>query len=104
MSVIISTFIAPSSRPIDGSFVIPCLRLLVHVLLFPFQKTIMLSRLMNINKFKESSSSENKANTIHISSPYTVKKCIHVSFNEETGEFEGLPQAWELLLKRSSIT
>ncbi len=39
-----------------------------------------------------------------ISSPYNTKHITHVGFDENTGEFTGLPREWHTLLKSSGIT
>jgi len=39
-----------------------------------------------------------------ISSPINFDHVLHVGFNPETGEFEGLPPEWERLLSNSGIT
>ena len=39
-----------------------------------------------------------------ISSPINFDHVLHVGFNGETGEFEGLPPEWERLLSNSGIT
>lgn len=57
------------------------------------------------NKPKGSSSSDKGgADEMTISAPYMVKHHFHVGFNKDTGNFDGLPPAWELLLKGSQIT
>lgn len=39
-----------------------------------------------------------------ISSPYNTKHITHVGYDENTGEFTGLPREWHTLLKASGIT
>lgn len=39
-----------------------------------------------------------------IGEPFNVKRNYHVGFNPEKGEFEGLPESWEQLLKNSEIS
>ncbi|KAL1917930.1 uncharacterized protein VTP21DRAFT_3764 [Calcarisporiella thermophila] len=39
-----------------------------------------------------------------ISSPYNAMHHVHVGFDQETGEFTGLPKEWEILLKTSGIS
>jgi len=39
-----------------------------------------------------------------IGTPYMVQHHFHVGFDKFTGEFNGLPQAWQLLLKGSDIS
>ncbi|KAI9592021.1 kinase-like domain-containing protein [Syncephalis fuscata] len=39
-----------------------------------------------------------------ISSPYNPVHLTHVGFNQETGEFIGLPKEWHTMLKNSGIT
>ena len=59
------------------------------------------------NKGKEkggSTSSDKAGDEMTISAPYMVKHHFHVGFNKNTGNFDGLPPAWELLLKGSTIT
>lgn len=55
-------------------------------------------------KNKGSTSSEKDGGEMNISAPYMVKHHFHVGFNQTTGDFDGLPPAWELLLKGSTIT
>ncbi|KAI8341158.1 kinase-like domain-containing protein [Chlamydoabsidia padenii] len=40
----------------------------------------------------------------NISSPYNIVHVTHVGFNQQTGEFTGLPREWLLLLHESGIT
>lgn len=56
------------------------------------------------NKGKGSTSSEKEGGEMSISAPYMVKHHFHVGWNKDTGNFDGLPPAWELLLKGSTIT
>ena len=58
------------------------------------------------NKPKGGSTSSDKSggDEMTISAPYMVKHHFHVGFNKDTGNFDGLPPAWELLLKGSQIT
>ena len=39
-----------------------------------------------------------------ISSPISFSHIMHVGFNMDTGEFEGLPEEWQRLLENSNIT
>ena len=39
-----------------------------------------------------------------ISSPINFDHVLHVGFNGETGEFEGLPKEWEAHLQNSNIS
>lgn len=39
-----------------------------------------------------------------ISSPYNLVHVTHVGFNQQTGEFTGLPREWQILLQESGIT
>jgi hypothetical protein len=39
-----------------------------------------------------------------ISSPYNPIHITHVGFNQETGEFIGLPKEWQIMLQHSGIT
>ena len=39
-----------------------------------------------------------------ISSPINFDHVLHVGFNAETGEFEGLPKEWEQQLQNSNIS
>ncbi|CAJ0625287.1 7856_t:CDS:10 [Entrophospora sp. SA101] len=41
---------------------------------------------------------------VEISSPYDPVHLTHVGFNQETGEFTGLPKEWQQLLQDSGIT
>lgn len=56
------------------------------------------------SKSNKGSSSSEKEAEMNISSPYMIKHQIHVGFNKDTGSFDGLPAAWELLLKGSEIS
>jgi len=51
-----------------------------------------------------SGSSTTQKNRPQISSPINFDHVLHVGFNPETGEFEGLPPEWERLLSNSGIT
>lgn len=39
-----------------------------------------------------------------ISSPYNLVHVTHVGFDDQTGEFTGLPREWMILLQQSGIT
>jgi hypothetical protein len=39
-----------------------------------------------------------------ISSPISFSHIMHVGFNMDTGEFEGLPEEWQRLLENANIT
>ncbi|RKP08660.1 P21-Rho-binding domain-containing protein, partial [Thamnocephalis sphaerospora] len=39
-----------------------------------------------------------------ISSPYNPVHITHVGFNQDTGEFIGLPKEWQVMLQNSGIT
>ena len=39
-----------------------------------------------------------------ISSPINFDHVLHVGFNADTGEFEGLPKEWEQQLQNSNIS
>ncbi|RKP26181.1 P21-Rho-binding domain-containing protein, partial [Syncephalis pseudoplumigaleata] len=39
-----------------------------------------------------------------ISSPYNPVHLTHVGYNQETGEFIGLPKEWQVMLQNSGIT
>ncbi|CAI2175069.1 6096_t:CDS:10 [Funneliformis geosporum] len=41
---------------------------------------------------------------VEISSPYDPVHLTHVGFNQETGEFTGLPKEWQTLLQESGIS
>lgn len=41
---------------------------------------------------------------MNIGTPYMVQHHFHVGFDKITGEFNGLPDAWQLLLKGSDIS
>lgn len=49
-------------------------------------------------------SSSSQKTRPQISSPINFDHVLHVGFNPETGEFEGLPPEWERLLSNSGIT
>ena len=59
---------------------------------------------LKIKKSKGGSTSSSEGANMVISTPYLVKHHFHVGFNSETNDFDGLPPAWELLLKGSTIT
>ncbi|XP_052677953.1 serine/threonine-protein kinase PAK 1-like isoform X2 [Crassostrea angulata] len=50
------------------------------------------------------SSSSDNAPAMNIGPPTAVKHNFHVGFNQETGDFEGLPPAWTALLQSSNIS
>jgi hypothetical protein len=50
------------------------------------------------------SSSSSAPNKNLISSPYNLMHITHVGFNQQTGEFTGLPKEWQILLNSSGIT
>ena len=60
-------------------------------------------RIASSNSSSNPSSSSHKARP-QISSPINFDHVLHVGFNPETGEFEGLPPEWERLLSNSGIT
>ncbi|KAJ3082551.1 signal transducing kinase of the PAK [Quaeritorhiza haematococci] len=43
-------------------------------------------------------------NRMEISSPYNPVHLTHVGYNQETGEFTGLPKEWQVLLTEAGIT
>ncbi|GFR93989.1 serine/threonine-protein kinase PAK 1 [Elysia marginata] len=55
-------------------------------------------------KTSTSSSREEEPSTMSIGEPFNVKRNYHVGFNPDKGEFEGLPESWEQLLKNSEIS
>ncbi|CAO3645883.1 unnamed protein product [Cunninghamella blakesleeana] len=57
--------------------------------------TDMLSNNQNNNASKQTSS---------ISLPYNTRHVTHVGFDADTGEFTGLPNEWQILLRCSGIT
>lgn len=59
--------------------------------------------LMSTNSFSDPSTSV-ISGPMDISSPYNTKHITHVGYDENTGEFTGLPREWHTLLKASGIT
>ena len=55
-------------------------------------------------KDKDKNSSAADGDAINIGTPYMVQHNFHVGFDKMTGEFQGLPAAWHLLLSGSNIT
>lgn len=51
---------------------------------------------------KKSTSSDDKP--MSISGPTEVKHNVHVGFDRQTGDFVGLPPAWNSLLQHSNIS
>lgn len=54
----------------------------------------------NKNKDKDVNSLDGPS---EIGAPYEFKHNIHVGFNAETGNFDGLPEPWLKLLQSSNI-
>ncbi|CAO3647610.1 unnamed protein product [Mucor hiemalis] len=59
--------------------------------------------LMSTNSFSDQPSTV-ISGPMDISSPYNTKHITHVGYDENTGEFTGLPREWHTLLKASGIT
>jgi p21-activated kinase 1 len=43
-------------------------------------------------------------NKMEISSPYNPIHLTHVGYNQDTGEFSGLPSEWNTLLQKAGIS
>ncbi|KFM72158.1 Serine/threonine-protein kinase PAK 1, partial [Stegodyphus mimosarum] len=61
---------------------------------------------MNVfTKLRSSKKSSKKEQTpSEIGIPFSVKHNIHVEFNQDTGEIEGLPEPWLRLLQQANIS
>ena len=60
--------------------------------------------LFNKGKGKQTGSTNSNGDNMEIGKPYMVQHNFHVGFDKVTGDFSGLPPAWEMLLKNSNIT
>lgn len=56
------------------------------------------------DKKKGGSSSSGAGEDMNIGTPYMVQHNFHVGFDKVTGEFNGLPPAWQMLLGSSNIS
>jgi hypothetical protein len=55
-------------------------------------------------KGDKEASSQNQMKAVAISGPYNPVHVTHVGYNQDTGEFTGLPPDWQALLSSSGIT
>lgn len=53
---------------------------------------------------KKKNNSGSASSTVHIGEPFEVKHHIHVKWNEQSRQIEGLPSAWVKLLEVSNIS
>lgn len=56
------------------------------------------------NQKKTKAKTPSDSDSMTIGTPYMVQHHFHVGFDKITGEFNGLPDAWNLLLKGSDIS
>lgn len=64
----------------------------------------MSSSSSNASSYSNNSSDLEISGPMDISSPYNTKHVTHVGFDQNTGEFTGLPREWHVLLKASGIS
>ncbi|GIY97725.1 hypothetical protein CEXT_679611 [Caerostris extrusa] len=67
-----------------------------------FFMSTMSSLFTKLRSSKKSSKKEQAPSEIGI--PFSVKHNIHVGFNQDTGEIEGLPEPWLRLLQQANIS
>lgn len=79
---------------------------IVYIIVAYFLFLLQLSMPFKIGgkKRPSGSSSSDNAPAMNIGPPTAVKHNFHVGFNQETGDFEGLPPAWTALLQSSNIS
>ncbi|GBN26697.1 hypothetical protein AVEN_259921-1 [Araneus ventricosus] len=66
-----------------------------------FTMSTMSSLFTKLRSSKKSSKKDQTPSEIGI--PFSVKHNIHVGFNQDTGEIEGLPEPWLRLLQQANI-
>lgn len=79
---------------------------IVYIIVAYFLFLLQLSMPFKIGgkKRPSGSSSSDNAPAMNIGPPTAVKHNFHVGFNQDTGDFEGLPPAWTALLQSSNIS
>lgn len=81
-----------------------CNRIYIIVAYFLFLLQLSMPFKIGGKKRPSGSSSSDNAPAMNIGPPTAVKHNFHVGFNQETGDFEGLPPAWTALLQSSNIS
>ncbi|KAI8062698.1 kinase-like domain-containing protein [Gongronella butleri] len=64
----------------------------------------LLSQPLSSSSSSASSLPTSTSSKSKISSPYNMVHVTHVGFNQQTGEFTGLPREWHVLLQQSGIS
>eukprot|EP01094_Clydonella_sp_ATCC50884_P003673 TRINITY_DN1279_c2_g3_i1.p1 TRINITY_DN1279_c2_g3~~TRINITY_DN1279_c2_g3_i1.p1 ORF type:complete len:615 (-),score=144.05 TRINITY_DN1279_c2_g3_i1:974-2818(-) len=59
---------------------------------------------MKLKKLFATKSSRKEGKSFQVSSPSGFRQAAHVGFDPDTGDFEGLPREWEVLLGSSGLT